>query len=128
MMLRSVSAFCTWHTLRSGRIWNHLPPFALHVAFPHSLAGRHAGDYYGGSVALALASCRRSRGTSSSHVRGRCRCPYSSPYLTSLANVHPCEGVSAPGSCRCTARRSSNHKRGVPVSVRCGCSTTHIMG
>jgi hypothetical protein len=26
---------------------NHLPPFALCVAFPHSLAGRHPGDYYG---------------------------------------------------------------------------------
>jgi len=54
---------------------NHLPPFALHVAFPRSTAGRYTGDYYGGSVALALAGCRRSRGTSSSHVRGRCRCP-----------------------------------------------------
>ena len=53
----------------------HLPPFALLAAFPRSLAGRHPGDYYGGSVALALAGGRRSRGTSSSHVRDRDRCP-----------------------------------------------------
>src|ERR1035437_4232980 len=54
---------------------NHLPPFALCRAFPRPMTGRNSGDYYGGSVAMALAGCRRSRGTSSSYVRGRCRRP-----------------------------------------------------
>jgi len=44
----------------------HLAPFALRAAFPPSLAGRCSGDYYGASVALGLASGRRS------HVR-HCR-------------------------------------------------------
>jgi len=46
----------------------NLLPFALHVVLQRSLAGRYAGDYYDSSVALALSGCRRSRGTSSSHV------------------------------------------------------------
>src|SRR3954467_4884390 len=37
--------------------------FALRTAFPSSLAGRDSGDYYGASVAIGLASRRRS------HVR-----------------------------------------------------------
>jgi len=41
----------------------HLAPFALQAAFPPSLAGRNSGDYYEASVALGLASRRRS------HVR-----------------------------------------------------------
>jgi len=41
----------------------HLTPFALRAAFPPSLAGRDSGDYYEASVALGLASRRRS------HVR-----------------------------------------------------------
>src|SRR5215213_10231196 len=75
MMPRTVAASCTWHTSRSWWHRHHLPPFALCAAFPRAVAGRHAGDYYGGSVAVALAGGRRSRGTSSSHVRGRGRCP-----------------------------------------------------
>ncbi|BEK85793.1 hypothetical protein GCM10010198_08180 [Nocardia seriolae] len=39
----------------------HLAPFALRTAFPPSLAGRDSGDYYEASVALGLASGRRSR-------------------------------------------------------------------
>ena len=46
--------------LRSSAL-RHLPPFALSAAFLRALAGRHSGDYYGGSVALGLASRRRSR-------------------------------------------------------------------
>ncbi len=38
----------------------HLCPFALHWALPSSLVGRHAHDYYEPSVAMALASGRRS--------------------------------------------------------------------
>jgi len=41
----------------------HLAPFALQAAFPPSLAGRDSGGYYGASVAVGLASRRRS------HVR-----------------------------------------------------------
>ena len=41
----------------------HLAPFALQAAFPPSLAGRYSGDYYEASVAIGLASRRRS------HVR-----------------------------------------------------------
>jgi hypothetical protein len=36
-------------------------PFALWTAFPSAVAGRDAGDYYGGSVAVGFASRRRSR-------------------------------------------------------------------
>jgi hypothetical protein len=39
----------------------HLFPFALQAAFPPSLAGRYSRDYYGNSVAIGLASLRRSR-------------------------------------------------------------------
>ena len=39
---------------------NHLAPFALWAAFPPSLAGRDSGDYYEASVAIGLASRRRS--------------------------------------------------------------------
>jgi hypothetical protein len=39
---------------------DHLAPFALQTAFPPSLAGRDAGDYYEASVAIGLASRRRS--------------------------------------------------------------------
>jgi hypothetical protein len=38
----------------------HLCPFALHWALPSSLVGRDSHDYYEPSVALALASGRRS--------------------------------------------------------------------
>jgi hypothetical protein len=41
----------------------HLFPLALWTAFPSSLAGRDSCDYYGNSVAIGLASRRRS------HVR-----------------------------------------------------------
>src|SRR5215510_432946 len=42
---------------------DHLAPFALWTAFPPALAGRDSCDYYGASVAIGLASRRRS------HVR-----------------------------------------------------------
>jgi len=42
---------------------DHLVPFALWTALPPALAGRDSGDYYGTSVAIGLASGRRS------HVR-----------------------------------------------------------
>jgi hypothetical protein len=42
---------------------DHLAPFALSAVFPPSLVGRDSHDYYGASVALGLASLRRS------HVR-----------------------------------------------------------
>lgn len=44
----------------------HLTPFALLPAFPDSSAGRDSCDYYGVSVAVGLASRRRS------HVRPCC--------------------------------------------------------
>ena len=47
----------------------HLPPFALWPAFPTALVGRHAHDYYGGSVALGLAPRRRSRILTTRDVR-----------------------------------------------------------
>jgi hypothetical protein len=40
---------------------DHLAPFALWTAFPSALAGRDACDYYEASVAIGLASRRRSR-------------------------------------------------------------------
>jgi len=40
---------------------DHLAPFALCPAFPDSLAGRYSRDYYEASVAIGLASVRRSR-------------------------------------------------------------------
>ena len=46
----------------------HLTPFALWTAFPSALAGRDSCDYYGASVAIGLASRRRSR------VRPWCTC------------------------------------------------------
>ena len=39
----------------------HLSPFALYTAFPCSLDGRDAVDYYEDSVTLGLAPRRRSR-------------------------------------------------------------------
>ncbi|SQD97237.1 hypothetical protein FMEAI12_3990001 [Parafrankia sp. Ea1.12] len=45
---------------------DHLVPFALVPALPDSSAGRDSGDYYGTSVAVGLASRRRS------HVRPGC--------------------------------------------------------
>ena len=47
---------------------DHLVCFALWTAFPPSLAGRDSCDYYQTSVAIGLASRRRS------HVRPRCTC------------------------------------------------------
>jgi hypothetical protein len=47
---------------------SHLSPFAVWPAFS-------TADYYGASVALGFAPRRRSRGTSLSPVRARCRCP-----------------------------------------------------
>jgi hypothetical protein len=45
-----------------GRVMSdHLASFALRTAFPPSLAGRDSGDYYEASVAIGLASRRRSR-------------------------------------------------------------------
>jgi hypothetical protein len=38
----------------------NLSPFALYAAFLRALAGRHSSGYYGDSVALGLAGCRRS--------------------------------------------------------------------
>ncbi len=46
----------------------HLCPFALHWALPSSLVGRHSHDYYEPSVAMALASGRRSHIPSSLDV------------------------------------------------------------
>ena len=40
-----------------------LTPFALWLAFPTSVGGRYAIDYYGVSVTIGLAPLRRSRGT-----------------------------------------------------------------
>jgi hypothetical protein len=70
----------------------HLPPCALGAACPHPLAGRDAGADEGGASALALAGARRSRGTSSSPVRGRGRCP-----TPPLAWLH--EPRSSPRRC-----------------------------
>ncbi len=39
----------------------HLVPFALCVAFPRALVGRHSDDYYGTSVTMGLAPGRPSR-------------------------------------------------------------------
>ena len=77
-MLHDGQTRCSVLPLADLPLWchlTHLPPFALCAAFPRPRAGRHSGDSSGGSVALALAGGRRSRGTSSSHVRGRGRCP-----------------------------------------------------
>jgi len=53
-------AFCISHTFLS-LVSGHLFPFALQAAFPPPLAGRYSCDYYGNSVAIGLASLRRSR-------------------------------------------------------------------
>ncbi len=52
-------AFCIAHT-SPVPCHRHLVPFALRLAFPISLVGRDAHDYYETSVAVALASGRRS--------------------------------------------------------------------
>jgi hypothetical protein len=75
MMARIVSAFGILPTSRSGAIQITCRPLPCARLSRTPLAGRHSGDSDGGSVALALAGGRRSRGTSSSHVRGRGRCP-----------------------------------------------------
>jgi hypothetical protein len=122
MMLKSVAAFCTRHTSRFNLHPNHLPPFALCLALPSALAGRNAGDYYGGSVALALAGGRRSRGTSSSHVRGRRRCPTHPLAWPHRPMFVPAKVRRPHGSCRRTGRwRSSDAS-----SARCSRSPLGI--
>lgn len=64
---RTVSAFCITHTSRMV-MSDHLVCFALWTAFPPSLAGRDSCDYYQTSVAIGLASRRRSL------VRPCCTC------------------------------------------------------
>src|SRR5262245_32411062 len=61
-MFRSVSACCIAHTSTSKHL-TRLPTFAVWPAFP-------TADYYGGSVALSLAACRRSRVPHAVDVQG----------------------------------------------------------
>src|SRR5262249_30734557 len=60
-----------------GRLWPPFGgcPFALWTALPSAVAGRDTGDYYGGSVAVGLASRRRSRVCASQTCRARPRRP-----------------------------------------------------
>ena len=53
----------------------HLSPFALYTAFPCSLDGRDAVDYYEDSVTIGLAPRRRSRVPVVLNVLARRRCP-----------------------------------------------------
>src|SRR6266536_2151726 len=64
-------------TRARSRLWPPFEgcPFALWTAFPPAEAGRHAGDYYGGSVAVGLASRRRSRVCAFPTSRARRRRP-----------------------------------------------------
>jgi hypothetical protein len=57
---RTVSALCITHTFQFG-LSSRLFPFAMWQAFP-------ASDYYGNSVALGVAPCRRSRVPSALNV------------------------------------------------------------
>jgi len=60
-------AFCIAHTSPvPGH--RHLVPFALRLAFPISLVGRDAHDYYETSVAVGLAPRKRSHIPSSLDV------------------------------------------------------------
>ncbi len=53
----------TLGTFVKGVLWPSFEgcPFALHMAFPRSLTGRDARDYYGGSERVGLASRSVSR-------------------------------------------------------------------
>src|SRR3954470_23257696 len=57
------SAFVTHHYACLPIWWCPItwPPSPMRTAFPSSLAGRDSGDYYEASVAIGLASVRRSR-------------------------------------------------------------------
>ncbi len=74
-----------------GRVMSdHLASFALRTAFPPSSAGRDSGDYYEASVAIGLASRRRSR-VRPCHTSQRDVGGHSSPSTPSLG-VAPCSG------------------------------------
>lgn len=73
------------HLLRSWRTITHTsrvrvsespgPLRPMWTAFPSSLAGRYSGDYYGASVAIGLASRRRSHVRLCLYVLARLRRP-----------------------------------------------------
>ncbi len=96
----------------------HLLPFALCVAFPRPLVGRHSDDYYGTSVALGLAPGRPSRLPSAIDVRVRRRCP-----------IRPLQWTHCPPSARRRVRGPavSTHYPGGPASDAlrgmCACIT-----
>ena len=85
----------------------YLMPFALCAAFPRSLVGRDADDYYGTSVTVGLAPCRPSRLPSVSDARARRRCP-----------VRPLQWARCPPSTRRRVRGSAVSARslGGPAS------------
>jgi len=76
--MAQVMAFCMTHT---SPVPCHRPlvPFALQLAFPTSLVGHDSHDYDETSIAMALASCRRSRIPSLFDVLAYRRCPCPSP-------------------------------------------------
>jgi hypothetical protein len=68
----------------------HLAPFALRPAFPDSVAGRDSCDYHEASVAIGLASRRRSR------VRPCCTCRAERRWPTHLLKYPHWASLRAP--------------------------------
>src|SRR5262245_34253686 len=74
---------------RTSTFWSsgHLSPFAMWTALP-------SADYYGDSVAIGLASRRRSRVPLVLNVSSVTEAPHSSPSMASLAIAWPVGGGS----------------------------------
>ena len=85
---------------------DHLVPFALWTAFPPALAGRDSGDYYETSVAVGLASRRRSR------VRPCCTCRAERRWPTHLLECPHWASLRAPevASANPEYRRRARHR------------------
>jgi hypothetical protein len=105
---RSVSALGISPTSRLA-MPGHLAPFALLPAFPDSLAGRDSCDYYGASVAIGLASRRRS------HVRPRCTCRAELRWPTHLLEYPHWASPAPRRSCRQIRNTNTGHGTGSDV-------------
>ena len=110
-LLARVSSAPALPTRARSRLWPSFEgcPFALWTAFPPAEAGRHAGDYYEGSVAIGLASRRRSRVCAFLTSRARRRRPVRP--LDQGRSLTPTGRSVPPTSC----------SRRIPVASRLRC-------
>jgi hypothetical protein len=88
---------------------DHLAPFALQAAFPPSLTGRDSCDYYEASVAIGLASRRRSR------VRPCCTCRAERRWPTHLLECPHWASLRAPEVRRQKRNTVAGHGTGSDV-------------